>query len=271
MPTKKENNIIEPRYQRLVAQMVNDKKLPQILYRMRSVNSFLYDSLINSRVWFSNPQDFNDPFDCDINMSLKKSSLARKQSYFDNHLKPMFNARELANINTSKISNADFELLVNQAAKKIVRKKGLACFLSNCDNLLMWAHYADAHKGVCLKFDVLDDTTFFSPAKAVRYTQEYPEYDYLDDKNEFVNEMFFTKSNEWRYEGEVRVLKNQKGNYSFNPKALKEVILGCKITENDKNTITKLIKTLYPHCNIKLAVMNSRSFSLNFVDAPTNN
>lgn len=271
MPNKKENNIIEPRYQRLVAQMVNDKKLPQIVYRMRSVNSFLYDSLINNQLWFSNPQDFNDPFDCDINMTFKKSSLARKQSYFDNYLKPLFNARELTNINTSNISNADFEILLNRAAKKIVRKKGLACFLSNCDNLLMWAHYADSHRGVCLKFDVLEDTTFFSPAKAVRYTQEYPEYDYLDDKNEFVNEMFFTKSNEWSYEGEVRVLKNRKGNYSFKPKALKEIILGCKITENDKNTITKLIKIFYPHCNIKLAVMDSHSFSLNFINAPSGN
>lgn len=251
--------------------MVNDKKLPQIVYRMKSVNSFLYDSLINSLVWFSNPQDFYDPFDCDINMSLKKSSLTRKQSFFDNHLRRIFSARELGNINTKQISVADFEFLVNQAAKKIVRRKSLACFLTNCDNLLMWAHYADAHKGVCLKFDVLEDTTFFSTAKAIRYTQEYSEYDCLDDKNLFVNEMFFTKSDECRYEGEVRVFKNRKGNYSFKPKVLKDMILGCKITENDKNTITKLIQTFYPHCNIKLAVMNSRSFSLNFVDASKNN
>ena len=57
---------MEKRYQHLVNQMVLDKKLPQLVYRMRPVNRFLFDSLINSQIWFSNPQDFNDPFDCRI-------------------------------------------------------------------------------------------------------------------------------------------------------------------------------------------------------------
>jgi len=77
----------------------------------------------------------------------------------------------------------------------------------------MWAHYADSHKGVCLKFDILEDTDLFSPAKKVEYSKIYPEYDYLTNKNDFVNQMFYTKSEDCAYEGEVRVLKDKKGNF----------------------------------------------------------
>lgn len=81
---------MEKRYQHLVNQMVLDKKLPQLVYRMRPVNRFLFDSLINSQIWFSNPQDFNDPFDCDVNMRIQNSTQSQIQTYFDNHLKNYF-------------------------------------------------------------------------------------------------------------------------------------------------------------------------------------
>lgn len=255
---------METRYQELVRQMVLEKKIPRLVYRLRPVNRFLFDSLINSQIWFSNPQDFNDPFDCDINMKIKNTTRSQMQTYFDNHLKNLFQAKELEGIDNQNITHQHFELMINKAAKRVIQRKGIACFLSNCDKLLMWSHYADAHKGVCLKFDILDDTTFFAPAKKVLYSRDYPEYDYLTDKNDFVNQMFFTKSEEWSYEGEVRVLKDKKGNYEFNPRSLKEIILGCKISDSDKKTLSKVIRTYYPECELKQAVKNDSGFSLTF-------
>ncbi len=256
---------METRYEQLVNQMTKDNKLPQVVFRMRPVNRFLFDSLINSQIWFSNAQDFNDPFDCDINMRIQESTLSQIQSYFDNHLKNLFQKRELEKINTQNITREQFELLINKAAKKVTHRKGLACFMSSCENLLMWAHYADSHKGVCLKFDLLEDANLFSPAKKVEYSKNYPQYDYLTNKNDFVNQMFFTKSEDWAYEGEVRVLKDKKGNYDFNTKALKEVILGCKISDDDRNTLIKVIRTYYPECQLKQAKKNYRNFSLDFI------
>jgi hypothetical protein len=257
---------METRYQKLINQMVNNNQLPQFVYRMRSINRFLFDSLINGEMWFSNPEDFNDPFDCDINMKIQNSTHKKIQTYFGTYLKKHFTSNELRNINIKNISREDFEILINKVAKKVTHRKGIACFMSNCDNLLMWAHYADSHKGICLKFDVLEDTTFFSPAKKVNYNKNYPEYDYLTNKNDFVNQMFFTKSEEWIYEGEVRVLKEKKANYKFNAKCLKEVIFGCKTPENDKKTLIKIIKNYYPETKLTQAVKNESMFSLNFQD-----
>jgi hypothetical protein len=257
-------NFMESRYQKIIRQMVVDDQLPQFVYRMRSVNRYLFDTLINREMWFSNPSDFNDPFDCDINMTFNDSPNSSIQHYFETYLKKQFTLKELEGINTTKISNLDFGALINKVAKRVAQRKGIACFMSNCDNLLMWAHYADSHKGVCLKFDILEDTEFFSPAKKVIYTEDYPEYNYLKDKNDFVNHMFFTKSNEWNYEGEVRILKNKKDNYLFKENSLKELIFGCNVSENDKKTLIKIIKQYYPNTKLKQAVKSDSKFQLEF-------
>lgn len=142
---------MEERYQQLTQKMVLENKLPQFVFRMRPVNKFLFDSLRNSQIWFSNPQDFNDPFDCDINMKIQDSDQSEIQTYFDNHLKYQLSTEELIKFNTTNNNVRDFELILNGAAKRVIQRKGVACFMSVCDNLLMWSHYADSHKGVCLK------------------------------------------------------------------------------------------------------------------------
>jgi hypothetical protein len=255
---------MESRYRKLVKKMVADKQLPQYVYRMRDVNRYLFDSLINGEMWFSNPSDFNDPFDCDINMKIQNSSPDQIQNYFDKYLSSHFSPSELSGINRTNISRSEFEKLINKVAKRVTQKKGLACFMSNCENLLMWAHYANSHKGVCLKFDVLEDLDFFSPAKKVIYTKDYPEYDYLTNKDDFVNQMFFTKSEDWKYEEEVRILKDNKGNFKFIPNCLKEVIFGCKIPEGDKKTLVKIIGNYYPNAKLTQAVKHDSKFGLEF-------
>jgi hypothetical protein len=244
--------------------MLADQKIPQFVYRMRPVNKFLFDSLVNCQLWFSNPKDFNDPFDCDINMRVRDCTSDQMQAYFEAHLKRFLTPDELAQINPLAVGVDTFEKYLNQAAKRVIQRKGIACFLSDYKNLLMWAHYADAHRGICLKFDVEEDARFFSPSKLVKYHVDYPVYDYLAERDEFVSKLFFTKSRDWEYEGEVRVLKNRKGNYEFKSSALKEVIFGCKISEEDKNTLTKILRVHYPACELRQARQSNHSFSLDF-------
>jgi hypothetical protein len=99
---------MESKYQKLIKQMVIDDQLPQFVYRMRSINRYLFDTLINKEMWFSNPSDFNDPFDCDINMTFNDSEHSSIQNYFDNYLKKEFSSKKVFNklkISVIKISN----------------------------------------------------------------------------------------------------------------------------------------------------------------------
>jgi len=81
---------------------------------------------------------------------------------------------------------------------------GIISFTEAIDNILMWSHYADAHKGMAIGFD--PKHPFFSDMQRVRYTTQRTNL-----REEFPNimgtELFF-KSDQWMYEKEWRIIKS---------------------------------------------------------------
>lgn len=43
------------------------------LYKYYSINDYLYEVIKSSSCWFSRPSDFNDPFDCNLDISIGNS------------------------------------------------------------------------------------------------------------------------------------------------------------------------------------------------------
>ena len=43
---------------------------PPKLYKYQSCSSYALDNLRKRCLWFSKPESFNDPFDCDINFEI---------------------------------------------------------------------------------------------------------------------------------------------------------------------------------------------------------
>ena len=82
------------------------------------------------------------------------------------------------------------------------------CFTKDWTKLLLWSHYADKHKGICLGFD-LKQNTF----EEVEYVDKRlrPE---LDDEEQFTlpeplqKRLHLLKASDWRYEEELRILVN---------------------------------------------------------------
>lgn len=83
---------------------------------------------------------------------------------------------------------------------------GLLCFTKDWTKLLLWSHYADKHKGICLGFD-LKQSTF----QEVEYVNKrlQPE---LDDEEQFTlpehlqRRLQLLKASDWCYEEELRIL-----------------------------------------------------------------
>jgi Protein of unknown function (DUF2971) len=90
----------------------------------------------------------------------------------------------------------------------------LLCITRSRDNLLMWAHYADQHRGVVFGFrpDIERDS-FLAVAKPVQYSDKRPAfYQRLDEKiamnrpwtegelAELRNALIYSKSTHWSYE-----------------------------------------------------------------------
>jgi len=114
--------------------------------------------------------------------------------------------------------NDPFELLSahlgERAARRFHRRLqqavadrfGVICFSDNWCSPVMWAHYGDKHKGLCLGFDVRE-------AAEVRYEPERLKHK-LDQTQsgvrvsaELAKVAMTTKFDEWSYEREWRVFK----------------------------------------------------------------
>lgn len=132
---------------------------------------------------------------------------------------------------------------------------GILSLSQNCDNILMWSHYTNSHKGFVIEFDHKHE--FFNKyVHSVIYTDKRPEIDLTESKQS--GELFYTKSKDWAYEEEVRMsqyfvapLKMKNGNdflpYTINdskqpvdesiklfdiPKeSIKSIIFGWKIEQ----------------------------------------
>jgi Protein of unknown function (DUF2971) len=253
----------EHNFNELVKISVDQGGLPQFVYKYRALNSNTEKIFETLKLWFSNPLDFNDPFDCQVIVDTKNS-----ENEIANFLRQ--NALGMSSSDVKRFSRlwsknpAGWKEMVSNTIHKSVNEKGVCCFASNNDNILMWSHYTNSHKGICLKFDVLADTDFFSVPFHVNYSKDYPYYNHLKDNSQLVKHLMQTKADIWQYEGEVRVLKLTAGAYEFKKEALKEICFGwCNCTTDEIKRIKNLVQANNFNVVFTKATKSAEQFSLN--------
>lgn len=153
--------------------------------------------------------------------------------------------------------------------EKMNKEYGLFCVTPVSDNMLMWAHYANSHKGFCVGFD----SQRLFPITGGRgcdivYSDKYPEISpMLDDIFELFIHQTNTKAKFWAHEIEYRIFKNVNGSriISLPVDVITEVIFGCNTPRQHKDEIIKIVGKLYPHVQLFQAKPKSRSFELEIV------
>jgi len=250
--------------EQLVEIGVKKGQFPQYLYKFRALSSNTENIIINGEIWFPSPKDFNDPFDCQITVD-SQNTIQEIEAYLIKN--SMATSQTVKAVAQGIITNRKrWHQTINAAANKVINSKGICCFAANHEHTLMWSHYADGHKGICLKFDVLKDPTFFVFPLNMAYTDNYPEYNHLTGREELTDKLIKTKSNCWSYEQEVRVLKDTNGLHKFNKEALVEIIFGCNCSDSDINKIKDLVsKNGYHNMSYKKAIKHDSRYELTFV------
>ena len=74
----------------------------------------------------------------------------------------------------NRLSNPAEIKAIHNARDELFHKngRGILCFSLNWTSLLLWAHYADNHKGICLGFDLQDGPDWY--VYPVSYVKERP-------------------------------------------------------------------------------------------------
>lgn len=126
-----------------------------IAYKYRPYTEFLIKSLEDETIGLTSPSTFNDPFDCPIiellNNNEKVSGLIR-QAYNDCLKIACFS------------SNTKLPYYDNEKQELVQEEKQKGSMHEYC-NELMWAHYADSHKGVCIKYHFPNSLTQLAGGK----------------------------------------------------------------------------------------------------------
>jgi len=221
----------------------------EFLYKYRVMDKYSKEMIRNRKIYFANPKQFNDPFDCQFNVILggtdkdKKAYFRSVASRFSpagttRKERDVMVARHMRNArkNPRELARGLRDYLYSQASKI-----GVYSLSEVPDDILMWSHYADSHKGFCLRFKNKDDCTFMHRAVPIEYSDKYPCISAIKDEDiDQIKKSLLTKSKRWGYEKEWRIIEHVKGPgvQQFPANVLSGVIFGCKMPEKDRKKIS---------------------------------
>ena len=198
----------------------------------------------HNELYFSSKNQFNDPFDCKFNFSFNANDqeineyLHRELTRIHPQLSRIEKRQKISEYrNLLKRNDTTFLKNLKNRFEETRSEIGI-CSLSRVpDDILMWSHYADSHKGFCIK--LLDDgkEMFIARAMEIKYSEHYPIVNLIteDYKTRFTKTLL-TKSKHWEYEKEWRIIdhENMPGIQRFPPRLLVGVIFGCRMSEKHK-------------------------------------
>jgi hypothetical protein len=228
------------------------------LFHYQTYKPEFLESTIKSRlVRFGRASDFNDPWDCKPSFFVPddERELQRLIEYFDRAGKKhgVDAAARAARMKVwlSNPQQLRDDITANSAAMwaEVDKRYRIYCLSVKSDDQLMWGHYADHHRGVCLEFN--SRTTDFGAAIEVEYKTTYPQYSLADETD---ISPLYTKSADWSYEKEYRVIAQEAneaigagtlmttddGFFRFAQGALISVIVGSSATASSVREITEL-------------------------------
>ncbi len=218
----------------IIRREILEGNFPRMLYKYRSFDQHTKAIFSDCKLWFGSFESFNDPFDCQIHDSGQYTS-AEIAAYLKRQRINDIDATSI--ILRNAVRPEIIEEAIKLSKETNFKKKGLCC-LSKCrDDILMWSHYCASHTGFVIGLDVLKNPGFFDFPIPITYSENYPAFRFLTEPEKILTHGMATKSKQWVYEGEIRIVKNVIGNHSFAPECLTEIILGSRISSQNKNVI----------------------------------
>jgi len=209
-----DNNLLEKEAQK--------KKNPEYLYKFRSFESleFLLDIILNERLYCSLYTNLNDPFE-----GMFVSIVNSFRSLRPGPPRP-YNMIPIKEKKYKSIDEFPFDLSGSR----------ICSLSSDCNDVRLWAHYADSHRGIAIQIKFLD---LDSSLREVLYSENFPEFDGRNTKNLDVNDILTCKTKHWQYESEYRIINRQE---FFSIKGrISAVYLGPRVEDKRRDLMLRIV------------------------------
>lgn len=275
----------------------------KIFYKYQPINPNVLENLKKKQLYFSHPITFNDPFDGKVNY-FKRGKKEQWLNYYKYYNKPRAKAEEDLKLNLKRglYMQEGFYIIFDPTNDQYRSQKEkllhgdfhidslplIACFSEVNSNILMWSHYADNHKGICLCFKskkTSDDFTMFLNSSRhlpteftkVEYQDILPDrFNVLDleGRDKHLLRHLTTKYSEWHYEDEWRMILTidqfkksnlnmveesvHGGTIEYDKNDLEGIIFGLKISSDDAESVYKIIREEYLEKGIKVNLYQAK-------------
>lgn len=242
------------------------------------------DLLCSDELYFANPGNFNDPFDCSPVIDVD-SDLPRMRKILENLVATRVRAETLAALKSARFPEAAAATHAQKVAQQEVMRvildasyhatnpeyddsttaeisilrfkietelrnrygKGICCFSEEFNNPLLWSHYGDEHRGMCIGYSLDrrpppelkkvsyggDRTITTSSLEAALLHKNANATALLDAK------VLLRKAPEWQYEKEWRIISNV--GVQDSPLKLINITFGLRCASAVRHTIMRAL------------------------------
>jgi hypothetical protein len=242
----------------------------EVLYKFKSLagesRGHTLDIIENSRVYFSSPSQFNDPFDCspriDFAQDIRDPSFVAQLREDEQRMARESGMTELELEKLRAAEGVPVERMAEAVRANILaelrRDTRVFCLTTELRHPLMWSHYASSHTGICLHFSCAPGS-LFGLARRVIYRRDRPAILIplkAQSEDEITERMVFEKAQFWDYESEYRIIGHygvhwghgfdSMSRVEFPPELLCGITLGMQITQPDRADILALAASHKP-------------------------
>lgn len=167
-------------------------------FSFRADSDYALEDLRKQGITLVNPAYFNDPMDPIVFPWLRNKIATEKKERKQNQYCLM--ARAAEDIRMKSLQRISKNGEDNEQPNQNIEDT----------NILMWAHYANAHKGFCIKYKLTHPEILSQIGEDNLYTCQLSKVNYaqkIEQKEDLlIDKAFFTKTSQWKYESEYRIV-----------------------------------------------------------------
>lgn len=212
-------------------------------YSFRSVSKFSLKDLEQSTITMADPDTFNDVVDCLITPWMWAQSQDLKKPEEIKEAELLQEAWSYVRIRCFAF-NKPLPTMENPTPKPYTDREEYS-------NTLMWSHYANMHQGFCIRYQfpaTLTHEDLRNKQVLVMGEVQYVDNVSMASETFTLQKAFFTKSKDWSYEHEKRLLyydladTPQYNEVSVPEDSVTDIYFGVRCPEKDRQSIIAALK-----------------------------
>lgn len=226
-----------------------DSKVPGYFFKYRSLAEprWVRELIVDQRLYFPNASALNDPFDCNPVFDTT-ATLDERRRYLRRFVtRTMKGKRRPERRRFESKVRADmpnFIKTMTRSHAQTMASLGVYSLTAEPLDLLMWPHYANEHRGICVRFNTAELLNEERAPIPVTYAAQRPVANpIVEEPVASTIRTVQTKALAWAYEKEWRLVENEGGGkvLQLQRPAIDGVILGARITDEGRQTVLEWV------------------------------